>query len=167
LHYGSNNLKQEKMGVEIERKYLVKMDLWSKVKPHKSLSIKQAYLSRDWQKTIRLRVADEKGYITIKGPADGISRLEFEYEIPGNEAEELIANFTTELIVKIRHLVEYKNKLWEVDEFKGDNEGLIVAEIELDSIDEDFELPDWIDIEISSDRRYSNSNLIAKPFKTW
>jgi adenylate cyclase len=155
------------MGVEIERKYLVKMELWEKIKPQKSISIKQAYLSRDPLKTIRLRVADDKGYITIKGPTTGISRKEYEYEIPGEEANELMETFTTQAIEKIRHHVMHENKLWEVDEFKGDNEGLIMAEIELDSEDEKVKLPVWIDREISSDKRYANSNLIAKPFKTW
>ena len=155
------------MGVEIERKFLVKTELWKNVKPQKSFTIKQAYLSRDPEKTIRVRVAGEKGFITIKGPTKGISRKEFEYEIPGSDAEELISDFTKNVIEKIRHHVLYKNKLWEVDEFKGDNEGLIVAEIELDDENEKIALPEWIDKEISSDRRYANSNLIAQPFKTW
>jgi CYTH domain-containing protein len=155
------------MGIEIERKYLVKADLWSKVKPQKSILIQQAYLSRDPEKTIRIRVADDKGFITIKGPTTGISRKEFEYEIPVAEAKELMDGFTKNAIHKIRHHVLHKNNLWEVDEFKGDNEGLVIAEIELEEADEKVDLPEWIDSEVSSDRRYSNSNLVAKPYKTW
>ena len=155
------------MGVEIERKYLVNHELWAKVKPQKSISIKQSYLSRDPEKTIRLRVADDKGYITIKGPTKGIARKEFEYEIPGEEADELMREFTTDVIEKIRHHVVFENKLWEVDEFKGENEGLIIAEIELESEDETVELPNWIAEEVTTDKRYANSNLIRNPFKTW
>src|ERR1041385_4432457 len=154
------------MGVEIERKYLVKAELWKKIKPQKSFAVKQAYLSRDPEKTIRIRVAGEKGFITIKGPSKGISRKEYEYEIPVGDAEELISEFTKNVIEKIRHHVLYKENLWEVDEFKGDNEGLIIAEVELDSENQKPELPEWVDKEISLDKRYANSNLIAKPFKT-
>ncbi|MDQ3111791.1 MAG: CYTH domain-containing protein [Bacteroidota bacterium] len=155
------------MGVEIERKYLVRKELWAKAKPEKSISITQAYLSRDLEKTIRLRIADDKGFITVKGPTTGISRAEFEYEMPLDGVKELMEAFPSSPIVKIRHHVTYKNKLWEVDEFLGENEGLIVAEIELKAEDEIIDLPEWIDKEISKDKRYANSNLAGKPFKTW
>jgi adenylate cyclase len=155
------------MGVEIERKYLVKAELWAKIKPEKSIQIRQAYLARDAEKTVRLRIADDKGFITVKGPTKGISREEFEYEMPLENVKELMIAFTANPIMKIRHLVTFKNKLWEVDEFLEENAGLIVAEIELESDDEVVELPDWIDREISKDKRYANSNLAGKPFKTW
>jgi CYTH domain-containing protein len=155
------------MGVEIERKYLVKAEEWKKIKPEKSIRIRQAYLSRDTDKTIRLRIADDKGFITVKGPTTGISRTEFEYEMPVEAVKELMEAFTINPIIKIRHLVTIGNKLWEVDEFLGENEGLIVAEIELGAEDEAVELPGWIDKEISKDKRYANSNLAGKPFTTW
>ena len=155
------------MGVEIERKFLVKHDLWSKVKPQKSILIKQAYLFSDLTKTIRLRIADDKGFITIKGPTKGISRSEFEYEIPVADADKMINEFKTQVIEKIRHHVLFGNDLWEVDEFKGNNAGLIVAEIELDDAGQKIKLPEWIDSEVSDDRRYANSNLILKPFRQW
>ena len=155
------------MGLEIERKYLLNIQEWGKVRPDKSVLIRQAYLVTEPHKTIRIRVTDLQGFLTIKGAATGISRQEFEYEIPLEEANQLINNFTTNSIEKIRHYISYENKTWEVDEFKGNNEGLFVAEIELKTEDEKFSLPDWIGKEVSSDRRYSNSNLINYPYKSW
>jgi CYTH domain-containing protein len=155
------------MPLEIEKKYLIKKELWKNEKPFKSILIRQAYLLTDPQKTIRVRVTDTEGFLTIKGATAGISRQEYEYEIPVTDAQKLIDNFTTSLVEKIRHYINYDNKLWEVDEFKGDNEGLFVAEIELNSEDEKYELPSWIGEEVTSDRRYSNSNLIMSPYKSW
>jgi adenylate cyclase len=155
------------MGVEIEKKYLVKKEIWNKEKPFKSSIIRQAYILSDIDKTIRVRVADTKGFLTIKGATVGIRRQEFEYEIPVEDANQLIENFTTLCIDKIRHYINYDNKLWEVDEFKGENEGLMVAEIELNAEDEKYELPLWVGEQVSLDKRYSNSNLIKLPFKKW
>lgn len=155
------------MPIEIEKKYLIHKELWNKEKPFKSVLIRQAYLLTDIQKTIRVRVTDTKGFLTVKGATTGISRQEFEYEIPVDDAQQLIDNFTTSLVEKIRHYINYDNKLWEVDEFKGDNDGLYVAEIELTSEDENYELPKWIAEEVTNDKRYSNSNLIALPYKSW
>jgi adenylate cyclase len=155
------------MGFEIERKYLVKRDLWEKVKIDESVLISQGYLSTDPERTVRIRTTKEKGFVTIKGVAKGISRLEYEYEIPLTEAKEIIERLTSNAIEKIRHFTTINGKLWEVDEFLGANAGLIVAEIELQTEDEQFLKPAWIDKEVTDDRRYSNSNLSTRPFKTW
>jgi adenylate cyclase len=155
------------MGFEIERKYLVKKDQWKKIKVDRSTLLRQGYLSIDPERTVRIRTTKDKGFVTIKGSAKGISRLEFEYEIPFSEANEIIQKLTTALVEKIRHYVSVDGKLWEVDEFLGENAGLMIAEIELQTEDEQFVKPDWLDKEVTEDRRYSNSNLGTKPFKTW
>lgn len=155
------------MGVEIERKFLVKKEQWAAEQPAKSQQLRQAYLSDDPDKTIRVRTADEKGFLTIKGRAKGISRQEFEYEIPLDEAHELINNFASAVVEKIRHYITYEGKLWEVDEFKGLNEGLMVAEIELVDEAEYFALPPWIALEVTDDPRYLNAKLARLPFQQW
>jgi adenylate cyclase len=129
------------MATEIEHKYLVIKDIWGKIIPNKSVEIRQAYLLTDPEKTIRVRTKGNSGFITIKGKANRASRLEFEYEIPIEDAIELINKFCSNLIEKIRHIVIHDNNTWEVDEFKGLNEGLIVAEIELTSEDEKYSIP--------------------------
>ncbi len=155
------------MATEIEHKYLVNTTSWKKITPQKSIAIKQGYLLTDPHKTIRIRTKGDAGYITIKGKAIGASRPEFEYEIPLNDAEELLKSFCTNLVEKVRHLAVYENKTWEVDEFSGLNEGLIVAEIELASEDEDYAIPEWVAENVTEDVRYANSNLSTKPFKRW
>jgi len=155
------------MGLEIERKYLVNKDKWNLIdKPQGSL-YRQAYLLTDPNKTIRVRLSDSKGYLTIKGLSVGATRPEFEYEIPKEDAEQLLDHFTNSEITKIRYKIQYKGKLWEIDEFLGTNSGLLVAEIELVSETEMFELPDWIDEEVTDDKKYYNSNLSINPFSTW
>jgi CYTH domain-containing protein len=155
------------MATEIEHKYLVIKDIWEKVIPDKSVEIKQAYLLTDPEKTIRIRTKGNSGFITIKGKSIGASRLEFEYEIPIEDANDLINKFCSNLIEKTRHLVIHEKHTWEVDEFKGLNAGLIVAEIELNSEDEHYSIPNWIDKNVTDDLRYANSNLSIKPFTTW
>lgn len=155
------------MATEIEHKYLVIKDIWENVIPDKSVEIKQAYLLTDPEKTIRVRTKGNVGFITVKGKSNGASRLEFEYEIPIDDANELINKFCSNLIEKTRHILIHDNKTWEVDEFKGLNAGLIVAEIELNSEDENYSIPDWIDKNVTDDLRYANSNLSIKPFSTW
>jgi adenylate cyclase len=152
------------MGLEIEHKYLLNREHWVKVVPHKSVLLQQAYISTDPEKTIRVRTLNDKAYITIKGKTSGASRLEFEYEIPLNDAHELIKNFSTNLVEKTRHYVVFEGKTWEVDEFKGANDGLFVAEIELGSEDENYLLPDWVDENVTNDQRYANSNLALNPY---
>ncbi|MCC6372526.1 MAG: CYTH domain-containing protein [Bacteroidia bacterium] len=155
------------MPTETEHKYLVNKELWQLVKPYKSTRIQQAYLSTDPDKTIRVRTSGDNGYITIKGRSLNYSLAEYEYAIPLTEAQELIANFCLAVVEKTRHLVKHGSHVWEVDEFLGSNAGLIVAEIELSSNDEVYELPEWVGQNVSDDVRYANSNLGLKPYSTW
>jgi adenylate cyclase len=155
------------MGIEIERKYLVNQEKWNHVVKEEKQFWRQGYLLTDANKTIRVRYNDEKGFITIKGKSVGISRLEFEYEIPKSDAIELLQNFAMSVLTKIRYRVNYKNKLWEVDEFLEDNAGLIIAEIELENEHEHYELPDWVGKDVSGDIKYYNSYLSANPYKNW
>ena len=155
------------MATEIERKFLVKKESWKAIPKMHSVSVKQGYLSAEISPTVRVRLAGEKAFLTLKGKNSGISRAEFEYEIPVKDAEELLAAFSKNTIEKTRYLVQHEGKNWEVDEFHGANEGLIVAEIELESEDEKFALPEWIAEEVSGDARYYNSNLVTHPYSKW
>lgn len=155
------------MATEIERKFLIKGDFKQYV--NKSITIKQGYLSRIPERTVRVRTYSNKAYITIKGKAssNGLSRYEFEKEIPYQDALDLLKICEKGIIYKTRHLIKYKNHTFEVDEFKGDNLGLIMAEIELSAENETFEKPDWLGEEITSDHRFSNSHLSKHPYKEW
>ena len=155
------------MAFEIERKFLVDKKKWEAIEKSKKYLINQGYLLTDPEKTIRIRQTDSKSFITIKGLNVGATRPEFEYEIPSEDAEELIEKFAVSKISKTRYLVSFKSKKWEVDVFHGDNEGLIIAEIELKDEDEEFEIPDWIGNEITGDKKYYNSNLSENPFLNW
>ncbi|GAB3513423.1 CYTH domain-containing protein [Emticicia fontis] len=155
------------MALEIERKYLIHQDKWDSFPKPEGQLFRQGYILKDPEKTIRVRVTDKNAYLTIKGASVGATRTEFEYEIPKEEGIELLDNFAVSELSKIRYKVLHVNKLWEVDVFLGSNEGLVVAEIELESEDEAFELPEWINIEVTGDNRYYNSNLSANPFKNW
>lgn len=152
------------MAVEIERKFLV----CGEFKPYarEALDIVQGYLNFDKSRTVRVRVKGEKGYMTVKGPTDGVSRFEWEKEIPLDEARQLLG-LCTGVIDKTRYLVDYEGHCFEVDEFHGDNQGLVVAEVELSSPDEEFERPSWLGEEVSYDRRYYNSQLILNPYRNW
>jgi adenylate cyclase len=155
------------MGVEIERKFLVNKEKWHKVIKEEKSFFRQGYIVSDPEKTIRVRLTDAAGYLTIKGISVGPSRPEFEYAIPKDDAQQLLNNFCDSEISKVRYFITHGGKLWEVDEFLGNNEGLIVAEIELTAENESFSLPDWVDIEVTSDKKYSNSNLAINPYKNW
>jgi adenylate cyclase len=155
------------MGIEIERKFLVNPVLWNQVRHKNQKSIMQGYLMNEPGKTIRVRLSGEQGFITIKGKSKGIARPEFEYKIPADEARQLLESFADEIIHKTRYEVEYFGKLWEVDDFKGDNLGLIIAEIELESENEPFELPPWAGREVTHETAYYNASLAANPFKNW
>jgi len=155
------------MGVEIERKFLVNKEKWSQVIKEKRSHYRQGYMVSDPGKTIRVRLADDAAYLTIKGPTVGVSRPEFEYSIPVEDARQLLNNFCFSEISKIRYFIPHEGKLWEVDEFLGENEGLMVAEIELTSEDELFSLPEWIDREVTNEKKYSNSNLAINPYRSW
>jgi adenylate cyclase len=154
------------MAIEIERKYLVK-DLSFK-ELSTGVLYKQGYLSKESMNTVRVRIIAHKGLITIKGPSTGISRSEYEFEIPINDAEEMMENMCTKPIIqKNRYTYEYKGFTWEIDEFLQENEGLVVAEIELENENQLFAKPDFIGEEVTDDYRYRNSNLVLHPYKTW
>ncbi len=155
------------MGVEIERKFLVDHDKWHQFNKPEGTHYRQGYMLDEVKRTVRIRVAGNQGFITIKGSTSGITRKEFEYEIPVADAIELLDGFTASDIEKVRYKIHFEGKLWEVDEFHGDNEGLIVTEIELQHEDEQFHKPDWVMVEVSDDKRYFNSNLSKSPYKTW
>jgi len=156
------------MGVEIERKFLVDHDAWHKLDKPPGTHYRQGYILSDDDKVVRVRVAGTHSYLTLKGRgANNVSRSEYEYEIPLTDGEELLAAFTKNGTQKIRYRVPYKGFTWEVDEFSGDNDGLIVAEIELNHEDEKFEKPAWVTQEVTDDGRYTNSNLAVRPFKNW
>lgn len=148
------------MGVEIERKFLVNKEKWSKINKPNGLTIKQGYLLNSIEKCVRVRTKGDKGFLTIKGKNSGIKRKEFEYEIPFNEAEEMLIQFCDKFIHKERYEVEFKDKLWEVDVFLSPNPDLILAEIELNSENEEFELPEWVEKEVSDDPKYYNANML-------
>ena len=151
---------------EIERKFLVAGDFRGEVSG--ASHIVQGYLSSAPGRTVRVRLRDDRGWITVKGPARGLTRFEWETEIPGAEAEQLLALCEPGVIDKTRWLVPAADgHLWEVDEFHGDNEGLVVAEIELGAEDEPFERPAWLGAEVTDDRRYLNSSLTKHPYKDW
>ena len=153
--------------MEIERKFLVAGDYKSFAR--KSLRITQGYISSIPERTVRVRIMGDKGFITIKGVASdgGVSRFEWEKEIPVSEAQDLLQICEPGVIDKTRYLVEVGNHTYEVDEFYGDNDGLVVAEIELAAEDEAFVKPEWLGEEITGDNRYYNSMLMKSPYKNW
>jgi len=154
------------MPQEIERKFLVKGEDWRE--PGTGTPYRQGYLSTVPERTVRVRLIQDKGYLTVKGISVGATRAEYEYEIPAGEASEMLDNLCERpLIEKIRYRVEHQGLTWEVDEFDGDNAGLIIAEVELDEEDQAVMLPDWVGQEVTGDRRYYNANLIADPFTRW
>lgn len=129
---------------------------------------RQGYLSIDKERTVRVRIADAEGTLTIKGITVGATRAEYEYEIPRREAEEMLSDLCLQPIIeKTRHRVRFGGRTWEVDEFTGDNEGLVIAEVELDSEDEGVDLPDWVGDEVTGDPRFYNANLVARPYREW
>lgn len=155
------------MGKEIERKFLVNTDIWDKIEKPIGNKIVQAYILSHPEKTIRVRITKKKGFLTIKGKTEGISRSEYEYEIPLKDAEELITQFSGSVIDKIRYPMAIGKHVWEVDVFDGDNKGLIVAEIELSAEDETFEKPLWLGKEVSHEPKYFNGSLEKLPYSKW
>lgn len=155
------------MGLEIERKFLVCGEFKSKA--FDSSRICQGYICSGNGRTVRVRIRDTKGYLTIKGPSDikGMSRYEFETEIPLADARQLMTLCEPGVIDKTRYLVRAGNHVFEVDEFYGDNEGLVMAEVELKSEDEEYERPDFLGPEVTGDRRYYNAQLRNNPYKSW
>jgi CYTH domain-containing protein len=154
------------MPIEIERKFLVVDDTWRQGAT--GTPFRQGYLCTDPERTVRVRLAGDRGTLTIKGKTEGISRAEFEYPIPSAEAAELLDRLSLRpLIEKTRYRVEHAGRVWEIDEFFGDNEGLILAEVELESADAQLELPSWTGREVSDDPRYYKANLVQHSFSKW
>jgi CYTH domain-containing protein len=154
--------------VEIERKFLVRSDEF-KTQAYKKFRIVQGFLNTHPERTVRIRIRGDQAFLTIKGKSskNGLTRFEWEKEIPIAEAEELMKLCEPGLIKKTRYLVEIKNHTLEIDEFFGENHGLIVAEIELNSENDTFEKPEWLGEEVTGDVRYYNSQLSKKPFSNW
>jgi adenylate cyclase len=152
------------MGIEIERKFLVTGTAWRSAPGERLV---QGYLSRDPARTVRVRMAGQAAFLTIKGATHGATRAEFEYPLPLADAEALLAMCEGPCIDKIRRRVAHAGAIWEVDEFLGDNAGLVVAEIELPAEDAPFERPDWLGEEVTHDARYFNAQLARHPFRQW
>ena len=154
------------MAQEIERKFLVTGDAWRRLA--KGTVYRQGYLSTVKERTVRVRTVGDKGYLTVKGLSVGAKRAEFEYEIPVTDADVMLDELCEQpLIEKTRYKIPFDGLIWEVDEFASDNEGLIVAEVELSDEDQEIRLPDWIGEEVTDDLRYYNANLVAHPYKSW
>ena len=154
------------MAQEIERKFLIIGEEWRELA--KGTAYRQGYLSTVKERTVRVRTIDDQGFLTIKGITVGATRVEYEYEIPANEANEMLDNLCEQPIIeKNRFKVPLDGLIWEIDEFGGVNAGLIVAEVELEKEDQEFKNPEGTGEEVSDDPRYFNSNLIANPFTTW
>jgi len=147
---------------EIERKFLLKPEYLNDIKNNNSSLIIQAYLINEETKSVRIRIKNSKAFLTVKSAMSGISRLEYEYEIPVQDAYEMIEKFQLKTLSKKRYEVLIEGKLWEVDFFEGKLEGLVLAEIELKSEDESFIMPKWTDKEVTSDPQYLNANLIHR-----
>jgi CYTH domain-containing protein len=154
------------MGIEIERKFLLAGTTWKHLAP--GTSYRQGYLNSAKERTVRVRTIDNKGFLTIKGISVGATRVEYEYEIPVVDAQKLLDDLCEKPIIeKNRYKITQGGFVWEIDEFFGENEGLVVAEIELESEDQTFEKPEWVGEEVTGDPRYFNSNLIKNPFIKW
>ena len=152
------------MATEIERKFLVVGDAW---RVGDGTRICQGYLNRDKNRTVRVRVAGEQAYLTVKGATTGATRAEFEYGIPLADAEQMLSLCEGPVIQKVRRLFLHDGFTWEIDEFFGDNAGLVVAEIELQSEDQLFSKPAWVGEDVTDDVRYYNSNLASNPYAAW
>ena len=154
--------------IEIERKFLVSSEAYKEA-AYKKTYIKQGFLSTDSERTVRVRIKGDEGYLTIKGKSNesGTSRFEWEKKIALKEAKSLLDICLKGIIEKVRYEVKIKNHIYEIDEFFGENNGLVVAEIELNSENETFEKPFWLDTEVTGDVKYYNSQLSKKPYCTW
>lgn len=155
------------MAEEIERKFLVRNDSW-RASVRKSTPFHQGYLCTETERNVRVRTKGDKAVLTIKGKAEGLRRLEFEYAIPMSDAETILDTLCLPTVIqKTRHLVDHGGLVWEIDEFAGANEGLVVAEVELESEDQQVDLPPWVGDEVSDDPKYLNANLVSRPFNQW
>ena len=154
------------MGKEIERKFLVKDDTFKTLT--RGTSYRQGYLNSQKERVVRVRTIADKGFLTVKGITTGATRVEYEYEIPVKDAEAMLDELCEKpLIEKNRYKIKQGNFIWEVDEFFGENQGLICAEVELESEAQSYDKPEWIGAEVTGDPKYFNSNLIQNPYKNW
>ena len=154
------------MGKEIERKYLI--DIKKVGKLSNGIPIKQGYIETKDKTVVRIRIYGKEAYLTLKGANKGISRSEYEYEISIEDAQDIIDELCTGPVIdKTRYTIDFSEKTWEIDIFHGENEGLIVAEVELDSEQETIDLPDWVSTEVTGQEKYYNSNLLENPYKQW
>ena len=152
------------MGVEIERKFTVRADFCPQ---GAGTEMAQGYLSRDPQRTVRVRLAGGRGYLTVKGETRGMVRAEYEYEVPPSDARAMLALCDSPLVEKTRYVVDAAGRRWEVDVFHGANDGLVVAEVELPSETAKVTLPAWVEREVTGEKRYYNSSLIVHPYHSW
>jgi adenylate cyclase len=154
------------MAIEIERKFLVTDRDWGSLAP--GVTIRQGYLPSRDDTVTRVRIVGDKGFLTLKGPDRGAGRPEFEFSIPPQQARQILLELCEKPIIeKTRHRIDYGNRTWEIDVFHSDNEGLVVAEIELTSKDEKVDLPPWVRKEVTDDQRYYNVNLVKAPYRSW
>ncbi len=154
------------MAQEIERKFLVVGQQWRELT--KGVLYRQGYLSTVPERTVRVRVVGQKAFFTVKGITQGVSRIEFEYEIPVEDANEILDKLCEKPIIeKFRYKLTFSDLIWEIDEYLGENEGLIIAEVELTDENQKIDIPSWIGREVSHDSRYYNANLVANPFSKW
>lgn len=154
------------MGKEIERKFLVKDETYKTLA--EGILYHQGFLNTSKERVVRIRIVGEKGFLTIKGLSEGAKRTEFEYEIPVEDAKTMLEEICEKpIIIKYRYNIQIDDLLWEVDEFKAENEGLVVAEIELHDEFQNFDKPNWLGGEVTEDPKYYNANLIKHPFKSW
>jgi adenylate cyclase len=155
-----------KQNKEIERKFLVTSDKWRG--DSQGVKFRQGYLSTEPGRTVRVRLEGEEGKLTIKGKKENGTGDEYEYNIPGDEAAYLINHLCLKPVIeKMRYKINYHGNIWEIDEFFGENLGLIIAEIELGSVDQKFDKPEWIGEDVTEDHRYKNANLVKNPFNMW
>ncbi len=153
------------MALEIERKFLLKEGAW---RTEKGTIYRQGYLSSVKERSVRVRIIKGNGYLTVKGLSRGAVRAEYEYEIPGADAEAMLHDLCEKpLIEKMRYKIEFKGLIWEADEFFGENKGLLLAEVELEREDQPFVTPEWVGEEVTGDPKYFNANLIHHPFSKW
>jgi adenylate cyclase len=154
------------LGIEIERKFLVRDR--AVLDGAAGVPYRQGYLSTDSERTVRVRRAGDRGYVTVKGRSHGPARAEFEYTIPAPDADAMLDTLALRPIVeKTRHVVDAGGRRWEIDVFGGANEGLMIAEVELESADAPLEIPGWAGAEVTHDPRYFNANLVAHPYSEW
>lgn len=154
------------MGIEIERKFLLVGEAWKKLA--QGVRYRQGYLSTSKESTVRVRTIENTGYLTVKGKSTGATRSEFEYEIPVEDANAMLDQLCAKpLIEKNRYKIDYQGFTWEVDEFFGENQGLVVAEVELENEDQFYAKPEWVGAEVTEDQRYFNSNLARNPYCSW